>query len=121
MAAYGATDSPTTIPRQTQLESRGANNNPLTMSFHNLPDTDFEPYCGKLEHYAWWRSATDERFVLVKGTFPDFIQQYVPSSEPYKPLTPKATPTDELRICRDVLDPRDKCLPLVRAHVRVVA
>ena len=91
------------------------------MSLHNIPDTDFEPYCGKFEHYMQWKSMTDGRFVLARGTFPDFIQRYVPSSAPYKPLTPQATPTTELRICREVIDPRDKCLPLVRVQVPLVA
>ena len=90
------------------------------MSLHNITDTDFEPYCGNLEHYNHWKALTDGRFVLARGTFPDFIQRYVPSSASvsYKPLSPEATPTTELRICRDIIDPRDKCLPLVRAQVR---
>lgn len=114
VAVYGTTNS---LPHH----NRHISNILLTMSLENIPDTNFEPYCGRLEHYTYWRSVTDGRFVLAKGTLPDFIRQYVPSSKPYPPLTPKGTPTDELRICRDVLDPRDKCLPLVRAHIYAVA
>ena len=84
------------------------------MSLHNILDTDFEPYCGQLEHYTHWKWKTDERFILAKGAFQDFVNRYVPSSAPYKPLAPGAMPITDLTICREVIDPRDKCLPLVR-------
>ncbi|KZT66762.1 hypothetical protein DAEQUDRAFT_767732 [Daedalea quercina L-15889] len=90
------------------------------MSLYDVDDKAFQPFCGDTEHYANWKTMTDDRFNAAHGSFADFVRQYVPSSTPQEKSAVEGA-QHAFELARGVLDPRDKCQLLVEGLNQLTA